>query len=83
MGGGGPSGSLKPKDNPNRSTGFTPFFMVYGVEVVLPTNLDYGTPRVLAYDEARAEEDQQDALDQLDEARETMLLRSTKYQQAL
>jgi hypothetical protein len=26
----------------NRSTGFTPFFMVYGAEAVLPTDLQYG-----------------------------------------
>jgi hypothetical protein len=25
--------------NPNRSTGFTPFFMVYGAEAILPTDL--------------------------------------------
>ena len=67
----------------NRSTGFTPFFMVYGTEAVLPTDLDYGAPRVLAYDEAKAEKDRQDALDQLDKARETTLLHSAKYQQAL
>jgi hypothetical protein len=34
---------------PNRSTNFTPFFMVYGSEVVLPTKLQYGSPRVQAY----------------------------------
>jgi hypothetical protein len=67
---------------PNRSTGFTLFFMVYDAEAVLPTDLDYGAPRVLTYDEAKAEKDQQDALDQLDEACETALLCSMKYQQA-
>jgi hypothetical protein len=34
---------------PNMLTGFTPFFMVYGVEAVLPTDLLYGSPRVRAY----------------------------------
>jgi hypothetical protein len=29
---------------PNRSTGFTLFFMVYGAEAVLPTNLHYSKP---------------------------------------
>ena len=67
----------------NWSTSFTSFFMVYGTEAVLSTDLDYGAPPVLAYDEAKAEEDWQDALHQLDVARETALLRSTKYQQAL
>ena len=67
----------------NWSTGFTPFFMVYGAKAILPTDLDYGAPRVLAYDEAKAEKDRQNTLDQLDEAHETALLCSTKYQQAL
>ena len=67
----------------NQSTGFTPFFMVYGTEVVLSTDLNYGAPRVLAYDKAKAKKDRQDALDQPDEAHETALLRSAKYQQAL
>jgi hypothetical protein len=47
--------------------------MVYGADAILPTNLDYGAPQVMAYDEAKAEKDWQDALDQLDEARETTL----------
>ena len=34
----------------NRSTGFTPFFLAYGAEVVLPSDLDYGAPRVKAFD---------------------------------
>jgi transposase InsO family protein len=29
-----------------RTTGFTPFFLVHGVEAVLPTDLEYGSPRV-------------------------------------
>ena len=29
---------------PNLSTCFTPFFLVYGAEAVLPTDLDYGAP---------------------------------------
>ena len=35
---------------PNRATGQAPFALVYGVEAVLPTELIYGSPRVLAYD---------------------------------
>jgi transposase InsO family protein len=33
----------------SRATGFTPFFMVQGSEAVLPTDIDYGSPRVRAY----------------------------------
>ena len=40
---------------PNRATGQTPFALVYGAEAVLPTELIYGSPRVLAYDELEQE----------------------------
>jgi hypothetical protein len=29
---------------------FTPFFLVYGAEAVLPTDLEYGSPKVKGYD---------------------------------
>ena len=45
------------RKTPNRSTDFTLFFMVYGVKVILPTDLNYGAPRVLAYDKAKVEKD--------------------------
>ena len=49
------------------------FFMVYGSEAILPTNLDYGAPRVKAYDEQGAEASLDDAMDQLDEAHDVDL----------
>ena len=57
--------------------------MVYGSEVVLLTDLDYGAPRIRAYDEQGAEASHEDTMDQLDEACDVALLRSAKYQQAL
>ena len=35
---------------PNRSIGFTPFFLAYRAEAVLPSDLDHGAPRVKAFD---------------------------------
>ena len=72
-----------PRTTPSRATGYTPFFMVYGAETVLPMDLDYGAPRIRACDEQGAEASHQDAMDQLDEARDIALLCSAKYQQAL
>ena len=43
------------RTTPNRATGQTPFALVYGAEAVLPTELVYGSPRVLAYDELEQE----------------------------
>ena len=71
------------RTTPSRATGYTPFFMIYGSEAILPTDLDYGAPRIRAYDKQGAEASHQDAMDQLDEARDIALLRSAKYQQAL
>lgn len=47
----------------SRAMGFTPFFLVYGSEAILPTDHDYGSPRVQAYDEKKAECFLEDAID--------------------
>jgi hypothetical protein len=35
------------RTTPNRSIGFTPFFLVYGAEAVLPTDIEFDEPRVV------------------------------------
>ena len=44
-------GALEPEDDPSWATGYTLFIMVYGSKAILPTDLDYGAPRVRACDE--------------------------------
>jgi transposase InsO family protein len=39
------------RTTPSRATGFSPFFLVYGAEAILPTDLEYGSPRTKAYDD--------------------------------
>jgi hypothetical protein len=39
------------RTTPSRATGFTPFFMVHVSEAILPTDIDYDSPRVRAYTE--------------------------------
>jgi transposase InsO family protein len=51
------------RTTPNRSIGLTPFFLMYGSEAVLPSNLDYGAPRVKAFDPSTATTAQGDAMD--------------------
>ena len=34
------------RNTPSRATGFTPFFLVYGAEAILPTNLEYDSLRL-------------------------------------
>lgn len=36
---------------PNRPTGFIIFFLVYGADAIIPTDLEYRSPRVRAYNE--------------------------------
>ena len=71
------------RTTPNRSTGYTPFFMVYGAEAVMPTDLIHDSPRVAAYAEADSEEARRDALDLVDKTRDLALSRSAIYQQGL
>ena len=52
----------------SRATKYTPFFMVYGSEVVLPTDLEYGSPRLKAYNEQTNRETRESTVDQLEEA---------------
>ena len=66
---------------PDRSTGYTPFFMVYGAKAVLPSDIHHNSPRVAAYVEADNEKARQDSLDLLDEERDLAAARSAIYQQ--
>jgi transposase InsO family protein len=67
----------------SRATGFSPFFLVYGAEAILPTDLEYGSPRTKAYDNQSNQTNREDSLDQLEEARDVALLHSARYQQSL
>jgi len=68
---------------PNRSIGFTPFFMVYGAKAIMPSDLEHDSPRVAAYIEKDNESARQDGLDLLEEERKLALSRTAIYQQGL
>jgi hypothetical protein len=71
------------RTTPNRSDGFTPFFLVYGAEAVLPTDIEFDAPRVVQYAQEQAKEACEDGIDLLEEAREQALARTSIYQQQL
>jgi hypothetical protein len=55
------------RTTPNRSTSLTPFFLVYGAEAILPSDIQYDSPRVKAYEEEDAEMSRQLSVDLLEE----------------
>jgi hypothetical protein len=71
------------RTTPSRATGFTSFFLVYVVEAILPTDLEYGSPRTRTYGDRNNQSSREDSLDQLEEARDVALLHSARYQQSL
>ena len=69
------------RTTPNRTTGYTPFFMMYGTEAVLPCDIIHDSPRVRMYEEKEAELDRQDRLEALEEERDVAKALSAFYQQ--
>jgi hypothetical protein len=78
-----PSVVLSLSTTPSRATGFTPFFLVYGAEAILPADLEHGSPRTRAYEAQSNQTNREDSLDQLEEAQDMALLHSARYQQSL
>jgi hypothetical protein len=67
------------RTTPTRPMGFTPFFLIYDIDAVLPKEISYASPRVRAYDEDTAEEALQDSVNRLDEHCRMALVRSVRY----
>ena len=53
----------------SRATGYSPFFMVYGSEAILPTDIAFSAPHTQNYDEGEAETTQRIDLDSVEEHR--------------
>jgi IS30 family transposase len=49
------------------ATGFSPIFLVYGSEAVLPTDVAFGAPRIQFYEEGEAKQTRRIDLDSLEE----------------
>jgi hypothetical protein len=70
------------RTTPSRATGFTSFFLLYGVKAILPKDLEHGSPRLRAYIEHNNQANHEHSLEQLEEAQDVALLHSTRYQQS-
>ena len=64
----------------NRSTSFTPFFLMYGAEAIIPMDIEFDLPRITMYTDAEAKEVREDGVDQLEEAQLLACIRSAIYQ---
>lgn len=68
---------------PSQSTGYTPCFLVYRAEAVLPSDVEHDSPQVTNYVEEATESAHHDDVDTLEEAKEITLERSAIYQKRL
>jgi hypothetical protein len=67
----------------NSVTGYLPFFLVYGSEAVLPTDVAFGAPSIQHYEERTNEVTHKVDLDSIEEHRIAALMRHTRYEQQL
>jgi hypothetical protein len=75
---------LEPENSTQSSLhGNTSFFMVYGSEAVLPTDLIFGAPRLTFESIAKAEATRLEDIDVLEEERLNTIIQSARYQQTL
>ena len=58
------------QDNPQSATGETPFRLVYGVEAMIPIEVNEQSPRVIFHDEIGNIQGHKEELDLLPEVRE-------------
>ena len=67
------------RTQPSRITGVSPYFMVYGAEAVLPSDVAFGSPRVEHFDQSSADLARELEINCTEEIRLTSCLRTAKY----
>jgi len=67
----------------SRNTGVSPYFMVYGTEAVLPSDVAFRSPRVENFDQSSADIARELEINGMEEKRLISCLRTTKYLEAI
>ena len=67
------------RTQPSHNTGVSPYFMVFGSEAVLPTNVTFRAPRVENYNEENSDQARLIELDSLEEECLVTYVRTAKY----
>jgi hypothetical protein len=65
------------------ATGFSPFFLAYGSEAILPTDVTFEALRIQFYEEGEAEQTRRIDLDSLEEQRLIAVVRQARHDQQL
>ncbi|XP_025828731.1 uncharacterized protein K02A2.6-like [Panicum hallii] len=71
------------RTTPSRTTGETPFFLIYGADAVILAEVTLGSTRVRAYNEEDQDQLRQHDILYLEEVRCRAAVRAARYQQAL
>src|SRR6266540_2484457 len=71
------------RTSPSRATGESPFFLTYGSEAILLTELEFGSPWVHNFNEKQSEDSRLVDLDQLEEAQDVAAIQLALYLQGL
>jgi hypothetical protein len=74
-----PNALLGLRTQPTKLTGQSPYFLVYGSEAILPTDVMWDSLTVEQYDERISEDSKQVDIDGLKEARCAALVPSARY----
>ena len=68
---------------PSRVTRQSPFSLVYGLEAMLPTEIEFKSLRVQLYNEQDSDDSRVTDLDNVEELREAAVILSARHQQAM